>query len=236
MAGARLARDGPNEVPERPAHPVLRFLQKFWGLSAWMIELIAILSFILGKGADFAVAVALLVVNAVLSFLQEQRASAAVAALRRRLQISGRVLRDGVWQTIPARELVRGDVMRIRAGDFVPADAQILEGAAQADQSTLTGETQAVDKTTNDTLYSGSIVRQGEVTAIATATGVRTYFGRTTELVEQARPKLHVEDVVSRVVKWLFAIVGTLVSIAVIMSIVEGLRLVRSCRLRSSCS
>jgi H+-transporting ATPase len=222
---ARLARDGPNEVPERPAHPVLRFIQKFWGLSAWMIELIAILSLALGKHADLAVALALLMVNAVISFLQEQRASAAVAALRHRLQVTARVLRDGAWQMIPARELVRGDVVRVRAGDFVPADAQVLEGAAEADQSTLTGETRAVEKAPNDVLYSGSIARQGEVTGVVTATGARTYFGRTTELVERAEPKLHVEEVVSRVVRWLFAIVGTLVAVAVVMSMIEGLRL-----------
>ena len=93
-ARARLIRDGANEVAEPPRHPLRRFGKKFWGISAWMIELIAVLSFVLHKRADLAVALALLIVNAILSFLQEQRASAAVAALRHQLQVSARVLRD----------------------------------------------------------------------------------------------------------------------------------------------
>ncbi len=118
QAKARLDREGPNEVPEKTTHLFVRFARKFWGLSAWMIELIALLSFVLGKWADLWIALALLLVNAVLSFLQEQRASAAVTALRHRLQVTARVLRDGIWQTLSARDLVRGDVIRVRAGVF----------------------------------------------------------------------------------------------------------------------
>ncbi len=225
-ATARLEREGANEVLEKKSHPFLGFARKFWGLSAWMIELIALLSFILGKRADLSIALALLVVNAALSFLQEQRASAAVTALRRQLQVTGRVLRDGIWQAIPARNLVRGDVVRVRTGDFVPADVQVLDGTLRVDQSALTGESRELGKTADDTLYSGSIVRQGEATAVVVATGVRTYFGRTTQLVESAHPKLHIEEVITRVVKWLFLIVGVLVSVAVVASIAEGLRLI----------
>lgn len=224
-AKTRLAQGGPNEVPEQRVYPLLTFARKFWGLSAWMIELIAVLSFILHKYADLAVALALLLVNALLSFFQEQRASAAVAALRRRLQVTSRVLRDGAWNALPARELVPGDVIRVRTGDFVPADAQVLDGQVRIDQSALTGESQELRKTVNDTLYSGSIVRQGEATSVVLATGVNTYFGRTTQLVESARPKLHVEEVVTRVVKWLFLIVGVQVAVALLVSFGEGLRL-----------
>ncbi len=224
-AGARLARDGTNEVPERRRHALATFARKFWGLSAWMIEVIALLSFILHKYADLAVALALLVVNAVLSFLQEQRASGAVAALRRRLQVTARVLRDGAWHALPARVLVAGDVVRVRTGDFVPADVQLLDGELRVDQSALTGESQEQHKATDDHLYSGSIVRQGEATAVVVATGVKTYFGRTTELVASARPKLHVEEVVTRVVKWLFLIVGVQVAVALAVSATEGLPL-----------
>jgi H+-transporting ATPase len=224
-AKARLARDGPNEVAEEPRHPIADFARKFWGLSAWMIELIALLSFFLHKYADFAVALGLLLVNAVLSFLQEQRASAAVAALRRRLQVTARALRDGAWQPLPARELVAGDIVRVRAGDFVPADGQVLDGELQVDQSALTGESQEQAKTTNDHLFSGSVVRRGEATAVVAATGARTYFGRATELVQSARPKLHVEEVVTRVVKWLFVIVGVQVAVALVVSVAKGLPL-----------
>ena len=207
-AKSRLEHDGPNEVPKKKTHPFLGLIRKFWGLSAWMLELIAILSFVLGKTADFWIAIALLVVNAALSFFQEQHASSAVAALRRQLQVTARVLRDGRWALLPARELVCGDVIRVRTGYFVPADAEIAEGTLQIDQSELTGESRELHRSANETIYSGSIVRQGEVSAVVTATGTRTYFGRTTELVEHAAPKLHIEEVISQVVKWLFLVVG----------------------------
>jgi H+-transporting ATPase len=139
-AQARLQRDGPNDVPERRVHPVLLFARKFWGPSAGMLEAIAVLSFILHRHTDLAVVLALLVTNAVISFLQEQRASSAVAALRSRLQVMSRVLRDGRCQLLAARELVSGDIVRLRTGDFVPADARILEGDLRIDRSALTGE------------------------------------------------------------------------------------------------
>jgi plasma-membrane proton-efflux P-type ATPase len=222
-AQARLAQIGANEVPERRERALVRFARKFWGLSAWMLELIVFLSLILRKQADLWVALALLLVNAVLSFLQEQHASTAVAALRAQLRVMGRALRDGMWQAVPARALVPGDVVRMRAGDFVPADVQILDGVVGIDQSALTGESREIRKATDDAVYSGSMVREGEATGVVVATGVRTFFGRTAQLVESARPKLHVEEVVTRVVKWLFLIVGALVSVAVVASLVEGL-------------
>ncbi|MGN6545467.1 MAG: HAD-IC family P-type ATPase, partial [Aureliella sp.] len=224
-AHQRLLQEGANEVAERPAHPWRNFAKKFWGLSAWMLELIAVLSVILHKHADLAVALGLLVVNAVLSFLQEQRASAAVAALRRQLQVTARTARDGLWQALPASELVRGDIVRVRTGDFVPADVQLLDGEVYVDQSALTGESQEQRREQDQFVYSGSVVRHGEATAVVSATGARTYFGRTTELVQTARPKLHIEEVVTRVVKWLFVIVGVQVAIALVVSFAEGLPL-----------
>jgi H+-transporting ATPase len=225
IANSRLAQFGTNEIPEKRDYSFVRFARKFWGLSAWMLELIVVLSFILHKRADLWVALSLLVVNAVLSFVQEQHASRAVTALRAQLQVIGRALRDGLWQTLPARALVPGDVIRVRAGDFVPADVQILDGVLQIDQAALTGESRELQKASDDAVYSGSIVREGEATAVVVATGIKTYFGRTAQLVESARPKLHVEEVVTRVVKWLFLIVGALVGIAVAASLVEGLSL-----------
>ncbi len=225
-AAARLAREGANEVPERKSHPIIGFLRKFWGPSAWMLELIVILSFVLDKSADLWIALALLLVNAVLSSVQEQRASAAVLVLRRRLQVMARVLRDGLWQSMPAKQLIDGDVIRVRSGDFVPADAQIIDGDVAIDQSALTGESRELGRTTDQIIYSGSVVRQGEATAVVVATGVRTYFGRTTQLVESAHPKLHIEEVVSRVVRWLFLIVGVMVSITVVISVIQGIRLI----------
>jgi plasma-membrane proton-efflux P-type ATPase len=224
-AEARLQRHGANEVPEPKRHPVLLLLHKFWGLSAWMIELIVLLSFILHKRADFWIALSLLMVNAVLSFLQEQHATAALAALRQRLNVLARVRRDGTWSSVTARLLVRGDVVRVRAGDFVPADLQVIEGQVRVDQSALTGESQAIERRVDELLYSGSIVSQGEATGVVVATGVETYFGRTTQLVENARPKLHVDEVIARVVRWLFIVVGSLVALTLGMSMLKGLPL-----------
>ena len=226
VAAARLSCDGPNDVPEEKSHPVLRFVRKFWGLSAWMVELIAVLSLILHKNTDFVIALALLLVNAVLSFMQEQRASAAVSALRKRLQVSGRVLRDTRWNQVPARDLVRGDVIRLRSGDFVPADAQVIGGELQIDQSALTGESHEISRGADDLLYSGSIVRHGEATAVVVATGPRTYYGRTTQLVQSAHPKLHIEEVINRVVRWLIVIVGVQVALAIAVAVPKGVPLV----------
>ncbi|MGD0523836.1 MAG: plasma-membrane proton-efflux P-type ATPase [Polyangiaceae bacterium] len=225
-ADGRLAKQGPNEVPEKPNHPILRLAKKFWGLSAWMIELIAVLSFFLHKHADVWVALSLLVANAVLGFFQEQRASTAVKALRSKLQVTARVLRDRSWQAVAARELVTGDVVRVRSGDFVPADLQLFDGALHNDQSALTGESNEVDKKTNDAVYAGSTVRDGEATGVVVATGARTYFGRTTQLVEGAHPKLHVEEVTSRIVRWLLLIVGSLSAVTLVTALIQGQRLV----------
>ncbi|MDE2165695.1 MAG: plasma-membrane proton-efflux P-type ATPase [Alphaproteobacteria bacterium] len=221
-AAARLARDGPNEVAEEKPHPLRQFAAKFWSLSAWMIEAIALLSAFLGKWTDCAVASALLVVNALIGFLQEQRASAAVSALRRRLQVQARVLREGAWRLVEARELVSGDIVRLRAGDFVPADVVLIDGTLRVDQSSLTGESREVARGAGDTAYSGSVVRHGEATGQTIATGARTYFGRTTQLVETARPKLHVEEIVRRVVRWLLLIVGALLTVAVGTAMIVG--------------
>jgi len=225
-ARTRLAAVGPNAVEEARAHPLAAFARKFWGLSAWMIELIVLVALLLHKWADLYVALALLVINAMLGFLQEHRATVAVAALRRQLQVTARVLRDGAWRLAPAQELAPGDVVRMRSGDFVPADAQIIEGSLRVDQSALTGESREVARTHEDTLYAGSTVREGEATAVIVATGPRSYFGRTVQLVQSAHPKLHVEEVVTRVVKWLLLIVGTLVAVAIAASLFEGLSLV----------
>jgi H+-transporting ATPase len=223
---ARRKVHGFNEVAERKGHPALALLAKFWGMSAWMLELILILSAVLRKFSDLVVVGALLVVNAVLGFLQERRAAGVVETLRRRLQVSARVRRDARWQLVPARELVPGDIVRVRAGDIIPADVMLLSGALSVDQSALTGESMNVERKPADVLSSGSIVRQGEGNGVVTLTGARTYFGRTTELVQLARPRLHIEAVVAKVVRWLFVIVGALLGVVAVMSLIGGAPLV----------
>lgn len=223
---SRRKQHGANEVAVQKGHPVVAFLGKFWGLSAWMLELIMVLSLFLGKYSDLAVVSALLVVNAVLSFAQEQRAAGVVETLRRRLQVSARVRRDSSWQIVPARELVPGDIVRVRPGDIIPADVRLLTGALSIDQSALTGESKDAEKVPGDVLSSGSIVRRGEGNGVVILTGAKTYFGRTTELIQQARPKLHIEAVVAKVVRWLFIIVGALMAVVVAMSLIRGTPLI----------
>ncbi len=222
---ARLKEHGYNEVAEQKQHPILNFLGKFWGVSAWMLELIMFLSAVLRKYSDLAVVSALLVINAVLSFMQERRAAGVVDALRLRLQVSARVLREGSWQVIPARALVPGDIVRVRPGDIIPADVKLLSGALRVDQSALTGESQDVDKASGEVLSSGSVVRRGEGNGVVILTGAKTYFGRTTELVQEARPKLHIEAVVAKVVRWLFVIVGALLGVVIVLSLIRGVPL-----------
>ena len=204
----------------------MKFLGKFWGISAWMLELIMVLSAVLKNYSDLAVVGALLVVNAVLSFMQEHRAAGVVEALRKRLQVSARVRRDSSWQVIPARELVPGDIVRLRSGDIIPADVKLLTGAVSADQSALTGESKDADKAPGEVLSSGSVTRRGEGNGVVMLTGAKTYLGRTTELVQEARPTLHIEAVVAKVVRWLFIIVCALLGVVVALSVIRGVPLI----------
>lgn len=218
----RRKEHGYNEVAEGKRRPIVAFLGKFWGVSAWMLELIMGLSAALGRYSDLGVVSALLVINATLSFMQESRAAGVVEALRRRLQVSARVRRETGWQVIPARELVPGDIVRVRPGDIIPADVKLLTGTLSVDQSALTGESKDAAKGPGEVLASGSVVRRGEGNGVVMLTGAKTYFGRTTQLVQQARPKLHIEEVVTKVVRWLFVIVGGLLALVAVLSVIRG--------------
>jgi H+-transporting ATPase len=222
-AELRRLRFGPNEVPETTRHPVRDFLKKFWGLTAWMLELIIVLSWILHKYADVYIVSGLLLMNSIISFLEERKAARAVEELKIKLQIQSRTLRDGVWMLVPARELVPGDILRIRSGDFIPADLKIIDGALSVDQSALTGESLPLEKKTEDLIYAGSVLKRGEATGVVIQTGVSTNYGKTTQLVQIARPKLHMEEVVTKLVKWLLMIIGGLLSLTLGLSIVRGL-------------
>ena len=207
---SRLARMGPNAVPEPRSNPLLRFLKNFWGVTAWMLELTLSLALAQKRALDAGVLAGLLLLNAVLGFAQELRASKALEALRRRLQVKVKVLRDGVWTLVEAPGLVPGDVVRLRHGDFVPADLKLLSGRLEADLSALTGETEPLVAGESDLLRSGSVVTRGEAAGLVLLTGLRSSFGRSVQLVQIARPKLHFEAVVSRVVRWLVVMVATL--------------------------
>ena len=222
----RRNQHGYNEVAVQKGHPFRQFLAKFWGLSAWMLELIMVLSLFLEKYSDLAVVGALLILNATLGFAQERRAAGVIETLRRRLQVNARVRRESNWQVVAARELVPGDIVRVRPGDIVPADVKLLSGVLSVDQSALTGESKDVAKAPGEVLSSGSVVRRGEGNGVVLLTGAETYFGRTTELVQQARPKLHIEAAVAKVVRWLFVIVSALLAVVLVMSLIRGAPLV----------
>jgi H+-transporting ATPase len=205
-AKARLAQYGSNEVSEAKPSKLLTLLRKFWAPVPWMLEATIALSLLTARYLDAAIIGFLLVFNILISILQEGRAEQALALLRERLVIHARVLRDGQWQTLAARDLVPGDVIHVRMGDVIPADAAIDEGALVVDQSALTGESVPVERGRGETLYAGAIARQGEATGTVTATGARTSFGKTAELVKTARSVSHLEGIIVQIVTYLVAI------------------------------
>ena len=207
---------GYNELPEKRPSLLLKFIKKFWGVTAWMLELIIVLSLLLHRQLDAYIVTGLLVFNAVISFMQELSAQHAVETLKSKLHVSSKVLRNGSWGVIPARELVPGDIVRIRLGDFIPADMKILAGDIEVDQSAVTGESQEVESTKSDVVYSGSIVVRGQADCVIALTGSNTFFGKTVHLVQLATPKAHIDDIVKKVSFWLLLIVGIFLGIAVI--------------------
>jgi H+-transporting ATPase len=216
---------GYNEVAENKSNILLKFLSRFWGLTPWMLELIIILSWFLHKRSDAYIVFGLLLFNAIVGFVQENNAANAVEALRKKLQINVKLLRDGAWKTLPARELVPGDIIRIRIGDFVPADIKITDGEISIDQSALTGESLEIEKKTGEVIYSGSIVTKGESTGLVNLTGANTKFGKTIELVKIAKPKSHIDGIISKVVKWLLLIVGILLLAALVVAFLKGIHI-----------
>ena len=186
-AKKRLTQYGPNEIEEKKTNALLKFMRYFWGPIPWMIEVAVVLSGVVRHWPDFFIILVLLVANACVGFWEERQAGNAVEALKAKLAIKARVKRDGKWIMPAARDLVPGDVIRLRLGDIVPADARLLDGdELSLDQSALTGESLPASKKSGDAVFSGSIVRRGEIGALVYATGTKTYFGKTAELVETA--------------------------------------------------
>ncbi|HEY5247052.1 MAG TPA: cation-transporting P-type ATPase, partial [Dermatophilaceae bacterium] len=166
-ASKRLAQSGPNEIEEHKTNSLLKFLTYFWGPIPWMIEIAVVLSAVAGHWPDFFIILVLLVANGVVGFWEEHQAGNAIDALKAKLAIKSRVRRDGTWITSPARELVPGDVIRLRLGDIVPADARLLDGdEIEVDQSALTGESLPATRQPGDAVFSGSIIRRGEIGAL----------------------------------------------------------------------
>ena len=214
---------GFNDIPEEKKNPLLKFFGYFWGPIPWMIEAAAILSAVIVHWEDFAVIVLLLMTNAVVGFFQERKAENAIELLKKRLAPNARVLRDGTWQEIPARELVPGDTVHIRLGDIVPADAELGTGKyLLLDESALTGESLPVEKKSGDTVYSGSIARQGEMDARVTTIGGNTFFGKTAKLVQVKPPRSHFQAAVEKIGNYLILLAIVLVSIVLIVALIRS--------------
>lgn len=222
-AAKRLAQYGPNEIAEHKTNPLLRFLGYFWGPIPWMIEIAVILSGAVGHWPDFFIILLLLVANGVVGYTEERQAGNAIDALKAKLAINARVIRDGAWINPPARELVPGDVIRLRLGDIVPADARLLDGdEIEVDQSALTGESLPATCATGDAVFSGSIIRQGEIGALVYATGTATYFGKTAELVQNAHTVSHFQRAVLKIGNYLIILAVALVALIVVTAILRG--------------
>jgi H+-transporting ATPase len=201
VASSRLQKDGPNALPDTSAHPLRNALAKFWAPVPWLLEAAIVLQVVLHKYLEASVIAGLLVFNAALAYFQEGRAQATLTALKSRLALDASVRRDGIWKTVPAAELVRNDLVKLSLGGVVPADVHLLEGSVSLDQSMLTGESLPLEAGAGVNTYAGALVRRGEATALVTATGEHTKFGRTAELVRTAHVVSSQQKAVLRIVR-----------------------------------
>jgi len=222
-AEGRLEKYGYNELTEEKPNPLLKFLSYLWGPIPWMIEIAALLSAFARHWEDLGIILTLLIVNAIVGFWEEFQAGNAIAALKKRLALNAKVYRDGNWKSIPARELVPDDLVRLRLGDIVPADAKLLNGdPLEIDQSALTGESLPVTRKPSELVYSGSIVRQGEADALVQATGANTYFGKTAQLVKEAHTTSHFQQAILKIGNYLIVLALVLVVFILGVAISRG--------------
>ncbi|MGB7769722.1 MAG: HAD-IC family P-type ATPase [Verrucomicrobiia bacterium] len=214
-ARSRLEKSGPNSMPDTALHPLRRALTKFWTPIPWMLEAAILLELVLGKYVEAGIIAVLLVFNAALGFFQEGRAQATLAALKLRLALTASVRRDGVWKNLPAADLVPGDMVKLSLGGVVAADVKLTEGNVLLDQSMLTGESIGTEAGPGFQTFAGALVRRGEAVAEVTATGTRTKFGRTAELVRTAHVVSSQQKAVLRVVRNLAVFNGILIVLLV---------------------
>ncbi len=227
-AKARIARFGPNAIAEKRINPLLKFLGYFWGPIPWMIEIAAVLSAVIRHWPDLIIIMVLLLFNALVGFWQEYQAGNAIDQLRKSLALKARARRDGAWREIDARELVPGDVVRLRLGAIVPADVKLFEGDyLSVDQSALTGESLPVDKKPGDVAYSGSVAKQGTMLGLVVATGMRTYFGETARLVSTAHHASHFQKAVMAIGRYLIQLSLGLIGLLVVVELLRGQALLR---------
>ncbi|MGB9760242.1 MAG: plasma-membrane proton-efflux P-type ATPase [Thermoproteota archaeon] len=221
-----LKKYGPNAMTIKQHSRTKVLLSKFWGLVPWMLESAILIDLVLGRWIEAIVILGWLVFSAFLGFYQEDRAQRALTLLRQRLVINARVKRDNEWKVIPASEIVPGDVCYLRAGDIVPADILIFDGQIQVDQSQLTGESLPVELGPKSTAYAGSLVTRGEATGKVLATGTRTHFGKTIELVGLAKAPARLEILITNIAKYLTLFDVALAVAVFITTIFQGLSFV----------
>jgi H+-transporting ATPase len=210
-ASSRLQKDGPNAMPDISAHPLRNALAKFWAPVPWLLEASIVLELVLHKYFEAAVIAGLLVFNAALAYFQEGRAQATLAALKSRLALNASVCRDGKWKTVPAVQLVRGDLVKLSLGGVVAADVHLVGGSVSLDQSMLTGESLPLEAGPGVDTYAGALVRRGEATGEVTATGAHTKFGKTAELVRTAHVVSSQQKAVLRIVRNLAIFNGVII-------------------------
>ena len=210
-ARVRLQKFGPNAIPDTALNPWRSALAKFWAPVPWMLEAAIVLQIARGDDGEAAVIAGLLVFNAALGLFQESRAQATLAALNSRLALNASVRRDGAWKTVPAVELVPDEVVKLSLGGVVAADVQLTEGEVLLDQSMLTGESISIEAGPGVQTFAGALVRRGEAEAEVTATGTRTKFGRTAELVRTAHVVSSQQKAVLRVVRNLAVFNGVVI-------------------------
>lgn len=222
-AHRRLQKFGPNAVPDTAARPLRRALTKFWAPVPWMLEASIVLEIALGKYVEAAVIGGLLLFNAALGFIQEGRAQATLAALKSRLAMNASVRRDNAWAIVPAVALVPGDVVKLSVGAVVAADVRLTGGGILLDQSMLTGESVPVEAGPGFQTFAGALVRRGEAVAEVTATGARTKFGRTAELVRTAHSESSQQKAVLQVVRNLAMFNGVVITLLVGYAFARGM-------------
>lgn len=227
-AQARLAQYGYNELPEQKVSTLELLLSYFWGPMPWMIEAAIILCALVGDWVDFGIIGALLIGNALIGFFEEKSAGDAVAALKAQLALNAIAKRDGQWQSVPARELVPGDIVRIKIGDVLPADLTLLAcDDLSIDQAALTGESLPVSRGTGEAVYSGSILKRGQSEAVVSATGVNTFFGKTAKLVSEAESTDHLQEAVLKLSDYLIVINLILVAAILVVRVHGGDNFIR---------
>ena len=222
----RIKEFGYNEIDEKEEGWFHRFFRRFWGPIPWMIEVAAILSAVAHRVEDLIVILTMLFVNAFVDFYQESKALNAIAVLKKKLARKALVLRDGEWKSIDAKEIVPDDIIKIKIGDVVPADCKLLGGGdfLQVDQSALTGESLPVNREVGEELYANAIIKQGEMIARVTATGLNTYFGKTVGLVAKAEKEEsgHFQKMVIKVGDFLIFITLVLIAIIIYHGVEKG--------------